>query len=156
MTNKIAGTVCVGLFLVLAVSTAAPAATPQDVANTISERIMSPFCPGVTLHDCPSDNAVQLRADIASWAAAGMTSAEIMDRLVNQYGDGIRAEPPKSGTGLLAWVLPGLAVAFGMGIAAWIAIRWSKRRPLTATAGSVAPVLHSRIEAELDRLRSEL
>jgi len=40
---------------------AAPAAAaPEDVANDISNEIMSPFCDGVTLHDCPSQEALDL------------------------------------------------------------------------------------------------
>ncbi|MDQ3878528.1 MAG: cytochrome c-type biogenesis protein CcmH [Actinomycetota bacterium] len=154
--KKVLTTVGIALVLVFAVSLVASAATPQDVANDISEQVMSPFCPGVTLHDCPSDNAVELRADIASWSASGMTKAEIMHRLINQYGDAIRAEPPKSGTGLLAWVLPAIAVGLGIGIAAWIAIRWSRRKTVPVAPNNAQPLLHSRIEAELDRLRGEL
>ena len=63
-------TVAVTLFLWLLVGGQA-LATPEDVANEISEKIMSPYCPGVTLHDCASGAAVDLRSDIAGWAEDG-------------------------------------------------------------------------------------
>ena len=142
--------------LVFCSTMAGALAAPQDVANDISQHVMSPFCPGVTLHDCPSDNAAQLRAQIATWAADGMTKQQIMDRLVSQYGETIRAEPPTSGTGLLAWLLPGVAVAAGLAIAALIAMRWSRRRPESELQTSAPSALHQRIEAELGELRSKL
>lgn len=131
-------------------------AGPQDVANDISQHVMSPFCPGVTLHDCPSDNAIQLRAQIARWAADGMSKRQIMDRLVAQYGETIRAEPPTSGTGLLAWLLPALAVSTGIVIGGAIAVRWSRNRSPDKDGAPIPSALHSRIEAELRELRSRL
>lgn len=145
--------------IVLVAALVAPAAhgsSPQDVANDIAEHVMSPFCPGVTLHDCPSDNAVQLRAQIARWSAAGMTKAQIMSRLIDQYGDEIRAEPPARGTGLLAWLLPGIAVAVGLALAAGIAMRWSRRSRDRSTAPVASSPLHERVEAELMELRGRL
>ena len=58
---------------------AAPAwASGQDVANQVSQRVMSPYCEGVTLHDCPSQKAAELRGRIARWARNGMTEEEII------------------------------------------------------------------------------
>jgi len=72
---------------------------------------------------------------------------------VDQFGQGVLAEPPKSGFDLLAWLLPlGLlaAGAVGVGIVAW---GWSHRR---GTAGEDAappldPELERRLDAELER-----
>ena len=51
--------------ILMVLTLAAPAmAAPQDIANDISENIMSPYCPGVTLHDCPSDSAVGKRSSV--------------------------------------------------------------------------------------------
>ncbi len=65
---------------------------------------------------------------IRAQIAAGLTEAEIKAALVDQFGPGVLAEPPKSGFDLLAWVLPlGLLVAgaVGVGLVAW---GWSRRR----------------------------
>jgi cytochrome c-type biogenesis protein CcmH/NrfF len=138
----------------------APAASagPQDDANYISEHIMSPFCPGVTLHDCPSDSAVALRDRITEMATDGFTRAQIMDELVREFGETIRAEPPRAGSGLLAWVLPVVAVAG----AAWVAWSLMRRWALVpATPSGYDPDVHvtetdrKRLDRELDRLRRE-
>jgi cytochrome c-type biogenesis protein CcmH/NrfF len=143
--------------------TASPAlAAPEDVAADISAEIMSPFCPGVTLHDCPSAEADQLRLEITQWADAGWSRDRIMAHLVSEYGDDIRALPPASGRGLAAWLLPGLALVVGAGIAGMLVRRWSGRTgAASGPAGDPGPMEGSpaqrrRLEAELDALRGEL
>ena len=102
-------------------------AGPDDVANAVSQKIMSPYCPGLTLHDCPSDAAADLREDIAGWARDGMTEDEIIDRLEDEFGAGILATPPAEGSGLVAWLLPiaGLVAASIAGV--FLARRWTRR-----------------------------
>ena len=128
---------------------------PEDVANDISSEIMSPFCPGVTLHDCASDAAVELRNRIEGWARDGWSRARIMDELVTEYGADIRATPPTSGSGLLAWVLPGLAIGAGLGLAWITARRWSAQREPAPGAPTGSAAEQAQIEAELAVLRGE-
>jgi cytochrome c-type biogenesis protein CcmH len=147
-----------GLILVLtsiaALGPAAAGESPQDVANSISEQIMSPFCPGVTLHDCPSDNAIQLRSQIARWAARGWTRDRIMTKLLSEYTD-IRAVPPDRGAALLIWLLPAGAVIAGAAIAAVLARRWTHTTPSPPTAPELGPQERHRLEEELAIVRSE-
>jgi cytochrome c-type biogenesis protein CcmH/NrfF len=156
MIRRCIGVLSLSTIVLCTILAGASVAAPQDVANDISQHVMSPFCPGVTLHDCPSDNAIELRAQIAKWSAGGMSKQQIMDRLIAQYGETIRAEPATSGTGLLAWVLPGVAVAIGVVIASIAALRWSRRRPIERHGAVVATALHKRVEAELAELREKL
>ena len=136
---------------------AAPAlAAPEDIANDISMHVMSPYCPGVTLHDCPSDAALALRARIVAMAEDGFTRAQIMDELEAEFGETIRAVPPAEDAGLLAWILPGLAALAGAALA-WVLIRrWA--RPADAPQ-SYDPDAHitaadrKRLDAELRKLR---
>ncbi len=101
------------------------AGMPEDVANDIAARVTSPFCPGVTLHDCPSRAAADLRNRISVWAEAGWGRTRIMARLESEYGPEIRAVPPASGTGLVAWVLPVVVLTAGAGIAIALVRHWS-------------------------------
>lgn len=129
------------------------AANPEDIANDVAQEVMSPFCDGVTLHDCPSRAALDLRDDIEEWARAGWSKARIMDELEEQFGPRIHATP-QSSQGLAAWVLPGAALVAGLIAAAVLAARWSRRRG----DGDVAPVPatdHARVERELAALREE-
>lgn len=100
-------------------------AAPQDVANRIAARMMSPFCDGVTLHDCPSAEAVDLRERIAGWAKQGLSTGQIEAELEREFGENIWATPPASGMGLLAWLFPALATIAG-GLLAWRYLsRWA-------------------------------
>ncbi|MBA2726427.1 MAG: cytochrome c-type biogenesis protein CcmH [Actinobacteria bacterium] len=133
------------------------AAEHEDLANDISNQVMSPFCPGVTLHDCPSDTALELRREIEGWAADGMTRDEIMTMLEEQYGPEIRAVPAASGSGLFAWILPvaGLLGAAGAGV--WLSKRFSSRRgPDDSPVGAPGTTEELRkLESELRGLRGE-
>jgi cytochrome c-type biogenesis protein CcmH len=87
--------------------------------------------------------------------AAGWTEEQIKDDLVDQFGPGVLAEPPKSGFDLLAWLLPlGLLVAgaLGVGVVAW---GWSRRRDARTgedePPGGIDPELERRLDAELER-----
>lgn len=140
--------------LLLALSGGAVAA-PEDVANDISRQVMSPYCPGVTLHDCPSAAAIELRAQIAEWATAGWSEDRIMDRLVAEYGETIRAVPPTEGAGLLAWVLPAAGLAAAIGIGVYVLRRFGPREaPQKEDAVAVSADERARLTAELDARRS--
>lgn len=135
------------VLLLVALPSAATAASPEDVAVDVSHAVMSPFCPGVTLHDCPSAAADRLRLRIEEWARAGNGRAEILDRLEAEYGPSIRALPPASGAGLAAWLLPAAGLVLGIALAATLARRWAHKE-----RAPVAPLT----ELERTRLDEEL
>ena len=161
MTRRAAAAV-----LVVLLAQSAAWAGPGDVANDIADEVMSPFCDGVTLHDCPSEEAAALRDRIERWARRGWEKSRIVDRLQQEYGPGIAAAPPAEGAGLLAWALPALAVVAG-GYAAWaLARRWTGGRtedPLSPDPGPPGPTggpdiseaERRRLDAELRALRAE-
>lgn len=140
----------------LLVASPAAAGGAEDLANRISAEIMSPYCPGVTLHDCPSDAAVQLRDRIVGWARDGWSRERILDQLEAEYGASIRSTPPASGAGLGAWVTPAVAVGAGLIAAAAAARRWSRRRSVEEDPGEPTPAQRSRLDAELARMREQL
>lgn len=131
------------------------AAAPEDVANDISNEIMSPFCDGVTLHDCPSQEAQELRNRIEAWVSEGRSRTQIMSHLEREFGAGIRAAPTAEGAGFVAWIPPLVALAAGAA-GAWAIVRkWSRR---TQAAPRVSVTMTSeeghRLEQELAMLRA--
>lgn len=141
---------------VLLVLLAAPAAAaPEDVANDISLEIMSPFCDGVTLHDCPSQEAQTLRARIQEWAARGRSKGEIINRLEREFGPAIRAAPEAEGSGFLAWLPPVVVLIAGAATALLVVRSWSRRRvPTAAVNVTMSSEEKSRLDYELAALRS--
>ena len=127
-------------------------AAPEDLAAEISSEIMSPFCPGSTLHDCPSAAAVELRREIEDKARAGWTKARIVAWLEDEYGPAIHGAPPADDGGWLAWTLPALAVL----VALATAIVFVARAQRSARNGP-DPTRQERaaLERELARLRRQ-
>lgn len=152
MTRRASVAITVGLLLSL-VSLGHAAAAPEDLANDIAAEIVSPFCPGVTLENCPSDRAVALRARIESWAEQGWDRDRILLALEDLYGESIRALPPKSGSGLGAWLAPLLALAGGAVLAAVLIRRWTRGRPDGDPIATVPAETKARLNEELDALR---
>ena len=128
-------------------------AEPQDIANGISREMISPYCPGITLHDCPSDNSRRLRERIVGWAEDGMDKDAIWARLEREFGSDINATPSTDGSGLWAWVLPIAAGAGGIALAAILAFRWSRKGPDDPTGPEGTPEQRRRLDVELAALR---
>ncbi|MDQ3645926.1 MAG: cytochrome c-type biogenesis protein CcmH [Actinomycetota bacterium] len=143
-----------GLVLVLVLGTPA-AAGPEDLANDISAEVMSPFCPGVTLHDCSSEEANELRARIEGWARAGWTRSRIMRELEAEFGSSIAAAPPRRGSNLIAWLLPAVVLAAGAG-GAWLVARRMTSRGATGPTAPTDQELPLATPAERARLGREL
>ncbi|MDP9069567.1 MAG: cytochrome c-type biogenesis protein CcmH [Actinomycetota bacterium] len=149
-----------GAFLLLLF--AAPAvAAPEDTANDVSMEVMSPYCPGVTLHDCPSTEADALRERIRGWAEAGWSKSRIMAELEAEFGPSIRATPGRAKGGMVAWAVPAAVVLLGAIVAAALARAWTTRRstePADAGEGAAGIAVNAedrrRLEAELGMLRS--
>jgi cytochrome c-type biogenesis protein CcmH/NrfF len=150
---KLAGT---ALALALAWTAAAPAAAEpageqaSSWAYEAAAELMSPFCPGRTLADCPSPNAESLRLWLIVQAAAGRSREEVEAELYERYGDIMRPAPKAEGMGLAAYLIP-IAV-FGAGglLVAWFLRRNTAPAPVAAAASGPAP-----LDPEIERLIDE-
>jgi len=147
--------------LLAALVVGVPAALASESHPTLHElegQLMCPTC-GTPLDMSEAPAANRIRAFIVRRIHAGDTRSEIMDKLVAQFGSEIRAAPPASGFGLLAWLLP-LVILLGggavIGVYAW---RWSRSRepapaggaPETNGRAPLDPELERRLEEELAR-----
>jgi cytochrome c-type biogenesis protein CcmH len=147
--------------LLAALAVGVPAALASEQHPTLNElegQLMCPTCgTPLSMSDAPAAN--RIRAFIGARIRAGDTRSEIMDKLVAQFGPEIRAAPPASGFGLLAWLLPLVALVGGgavIGVYAW---RWSRSREPAPPAGApdqngrapLDPELERRLEEELAR-----
>ena len=84
-------------------------------AQTIDRMIMCPVCPAETIDQAQVEISFQMRAVVREMLAEGSSRQEILDFFVDRYGADILAAPPKSGVNLLAWILPIVGVAAGLG-----------------------------------------
>ncbi len=137
---------------VLAAGVTAWGAEPPNAADLEAE-LVCPVCE-TTLDQSDAPVAQRMKAFIRERIAAGDTEGEIKDALVAQFGPGVLATPPQSGFGLLAWLLP-LVALVGGAIAVGLLVRtWSRRRAPPAFEGSLSPELEQRVDEELARFES--
>ncbi len=128
---------------------AAEGAGPPNAADLEAE-LVCPVCE-TTLDQSDAPVAQRMKAFIREQIAAGDTEQEIKDALVAEFGPGVLATPPKSGFGLLAWLLPlGALVAGGLAVGVLV-YGWSRRRGPPETAPPLDPELDRRVDEELAR-----
>ena len=114
----------------------------EEEAQAIDRMIMCPVCPAETIDQAQVEISFQMRAVIREMLAEGRTREEILDYFVDRYGPDILAAPPKSGANLLAWILPIVGVAVGLG-ALFLVIRAMTGRnkaPSPSGGGPSAPL----------------
>lgn len=124
-------------------------------AASIARQTMSPFCPGRTLADCPSNYATEWRRDIRSMVASGLTAEQIQRELSKRAGGDLSGIPHREAS----YALP---LAIGAGALVLIVVvfmRLRGRKHVEADAGQetkapekppVESVDDERLEAELD------
>ena len=118
----------------------------EAVAQEAISQIRSPYCPGLMLEVCPSQQAEFLRDSIHTMAAEGQSARQIVETVLAVHGEQYRGLPKKSGVGLWAWVMPPIVLLGGLVLVA-MRIRALRRRRAGVPEPEVAPI------SEIDRAR---
>ena len=84
----------------------------------LAAEMMSPYCPGRTIASCPSPQAGELIQWMQIQEAAGASKEEVVEMLIERFGEEILGAPKAEGTGLLAYVIPVVGFVGGGGVAA--------------------------------------
>jgi len=117
--------------LVAALALAAPVAAacthPRTSLAYLEGQIMCPTC-HTTLDQSESPAALRIEAEISKRIAQCWTADQIKAELVQNFGAGILAAPPRKGFDLLAWWLPIAGVTAGAAALAVGVWRWSRTR----------------------------
>jgi cytochrome c-type biogenesis protein CcmH len=124
-------------------------------ALAVYQQVMSPFCPGRALSDCPSSKAHDLKSEMRQKLEAGVQPDVVLAEVFAKYGDQYRAVPGFSGFALLAWLAPLVFLLAGLLLALRLA---SARRSNTPPAGStdVAPEISESMQREIDEELSRI
>src|SRR5882757_11088752 len=94
----------------------------------------------------PCDTAKTMLKEIDTHIAAGLNDQQVLDAMIKQYGPLAYVEPPKSGFGLVAWLMPILYLLGGTALVIVVMKRWRKRPVAVAATSSVNGV---RVSPEL-------
>ena len=80
----------------------------------------------------PCDTAKTMLKEIDTHIAAGKTDQQVLQAMIQQYGPLAYVEPPKSGFGLVAWLMPILYLLGGLTLVIVVIKRWRKRPVMVA------------------------
>ena len=142
--------VAVGLAALTLTGSAVAAGRP--VQSDLEAEIVCPTCK-TTLDQSNAPIAIRMKTYIRDRIAAGDSATEIKDQLVDQFGPGVLAEPPKRGFDLLAWLLPLGVLAIGVVVVGALAWTWSRQRDgrVEMEVDHLDPDLEQRVDEELAR-----
>ncbi len=132
------------LVLTASLLLAAGASLAEGWTYDLAAELMSPYCPGRTLASCPSPQAAELVQWISTQEAAGVSRENVVEMLIERFGEEILGAPPAEGITLWAYVFPVAGFLLGGVVAAW-----ALRRIVAGTresAADVAPVVADAID----------
>lgn len=155
--RRAAAAACAAAALAVA---AAPAAMAREAAPTafdpvahkrvveVSEQLRCLVCQNQSIADSNAELAVDLRNQVIEQVKAGKSNKEIVDYMVERYGDFVLYKPPFKLSTALLWIGPLALFVIGLG-AFYINLRRRKRlvaaaaKPLTAQEKALADELLS-------------
>ncbi len=140
-----------------ATARAQPEGKPQSEswAQSLSTEMMSPFCPGRTLSNCPSPQADSLRMWILVQESTGRTRSDVEEELYVRYGDVILAAPRAEGIGIAAYAIPVVAFLGGGGLILFLLRRLTARSASLPDAKVTAVPGEAPLDPELERIVAE-
>ena len=100
------------LALALLLGAGAASAAERPWSEELERNLMSPYCPGRSLTECPSPQATELRLWIQAQERAGVPREQVEARLFQEFGDTLRHGPRAEGWGLvvlISRITPGLS-----------------------------------------------
>jgi cytochrome c-type biogenesis protein CcmH len=108
----------IALLVVVASTVAVAADNLQTEARIrmLSEKLRCLVCQNQTLADSNAELATDLRKQLREQVAAGRSDDEIMDYLVQRYGDFVLYEPPFKATTVLLWIGPFVLLLAAAGV----------------------------------------
>jgi len=111
----------------------------------ITSELRCLVCQNQTIADSHADLANDFRREIRKLIAEGKSDSEIMEFMVDRYGDFVRYRPPLKATTVLLWAGPGAALLIGLAAL----IRYLRRRDSRIDESELTPEQKQAAEALL-------
>lgn len=126
----------------------------DDEVNEIASQLYCPVCENTPLDVCPTQACHQWRELIRLQLAEGKTEEEIKQYFVDNYGDRVLAEPPRTGLNWLVYILPPVVILLGAVLLFKNFQAWTKPQVTESTVSesrSVSSEYIKRVEEELKK-----
>jgi len=139
--------------LSLAVFAFVGAGDPASRFNELGHQLMCICSCGQVLLECnhvgcPDSDC--MRRELSAAIARGDNDSLILQSFVQKYGPTVLAAPTTSGFDRAAWIMPFVALIFGVGIVILVVRAW-RNRPSPAIADGLRPAS----DADLDQFREQ-
>ena len=143
-----------GLFLVTTAQAAIDTYEFRDEVEreryrTLTEELRCPKCQNQTIADSNAPIAMDLRQEIFRMLEEGQSNDQIVDYLVDRYGDFVRYKPPVNAKTMLLWYGPVGLLVLGFGVLTVILVR--RRRVEKAPASTLSETERERLAQLLDK-----
>ncbi|HET7307892.1 MAG TPA: cytochrome c-type biogenesis protein [Gammaproteobacteria bacterium] len=102
-----------------------PTPALQARYETLTHQFRCLVCQDEDIYTSNADLAVQLRDKVRDMLVAGKTNQQIIDYMVDRYGNFVLYKPPVEGNTLLLWFGPFALLLIALGGVAWIVKRRS-------------------------------
>jgi len=108
--------------------------------------------------NCPS--APPMLKELDDRIASGASDESVIQDFIKGYGVAVLSSPPNSGFNRVAWLLPSVAFALGLGLVALVINHWRKRPIVVAAAPQssqvqISPDALARARERVDRETDE-
>ncbi len=86
----------------------------EKTVNEISDELRCLVCQNQTIADSNAPLAVDLKNQVRDMVESGQSQTDIIDYMVERYGDFVRYRPPMKASTMLLWVGPFLLLLIGV------------------------------------------
>jgi cytochrome c-type biogenesis protein CcmH len=130
------------------------AADPKLEADTmeLAHKLRCLVCQNQSIAESNAPLAMDLRDQVREQLAAGKSKDDVIDYLVDRYGEFVLYEPPFRAATMLLWLGP---AALLLGGAGWLAFRLRRRRDEVASEKTLSATDSARARALLDGASGE-
>ncbi|WP_439242869.1 cytochrome c-type biogenesis protein [Lonepinella sp. BR2474] len=84
--------------------------------HQLTQQLRCPQCQNNSIADSNATIAVDMRAKVFELLQAGKGKQEIVDYMVQRYGNFVTYDPPLTAATLLLWLAPALCFLIGLGV----------------------------------------
>ena len=91
--------------------------------NRLAEDLRCLTCMGQSIADSQSSFSTDMKREIRTMIGAGKSDKDIMDFMVQRYGDFVLYRPPMKATTLVLWAGPFVALLLALAVLAWRLVR---------------------------------
>ncbi len=140
----------------------APAlAQKTERAKLVGKRMMCQCGCGQVLIDCNHVgcySSAEMLKKVDAMVEEGKSDEQILDAFVAEYGQKVLAEPPRTGFGRVAWIMPWVFTFGGLGVVWLVLQRMRTVTPIASPAGgpeAISGDALSRFRAQADQESEE-